>query len=150
MGFSVLGCPDSTPGLADWLGRACSSRSCRGAKVYAKASHDVNLIVLRSDGAGHVRVLFPLDPQGEQRITGGKKYELKGRGGREAFRGNCRIRFPVARKTALVTAGAVVGHSVGYRHDTITHARTIVTASSNSAITLSLTPRAFTRPVRAW
>jgi hypothetical protein len=38
----------------------------------------------------------------------------------------------------------------GYRHDTITHARTIVTASSNSAMTLSLTPRAFTRPVRAW
>ena len=55
------------------------------AKVYAKSAHEANLIVLRSDGAGHVRVLFPLDPQGEQRITGGKKYELKGRGGREAF-----------------------------------------------------------------
>src|SRR6266576_7118389 len=55
------------------------------AKVYAKSAHDVNLIVLRSDGAGHVRVLFPLNPQGDQRITGGKKYELKGRGGREAF-----------------------------------------------------------------
>jgi hypothetical protein len=55
------------------------------AKVYTKSAHDANLIVLRSDGAGHVRVLFPLDPQGEQRITGGKKFELKGRGGREAF-----------------------------------------------------------------
>jgi hypothetical protein len=55
------------------------------AKVYAKSAQDGYLIVLRSDGAGHVRVLFPLDPQGEQRITGGKKYELKGRGGREAF-----------------------------------------------------------------
>jgi hypothetical protein len=55
------------------------------AKVYAKSAHDGNLIVLRSDDAGHVRVLFPLDPQGEQRITGGKKFELKGRGGREAF-----------------------------------------------------------------
>jgi uncharacterized protein DUF4384 len=55
------------------------------AKVYAKSAHDANLIVLRSDGAGHVRVLFPLDPQGEQRIAGGKKYELKGRGNREAF-----------------------------------------------------------------
>jgi uncharacterized protein DUF4384 len=54
------------------------------AKVYAKSAQDGYLIVLRSDGAGHVRVLFPLDPQGEQRITGGKKYELKGRGGREA------------------------------------------------------------------
>jgi uncharacterized protein DUF4384 len=55
------------------------------AKVYAKSAQDGYLIVLRSDGAGHVRVLFPLDPQDEQRVTGGKKYELKGRGGREAF-----------------------------------------------------------------
>jgi hypothetical protein len=55
------------------------------AKVYAKSAQDAYLIVLRSDAAGHVRVLFPLDPQGEQRIAGGKKYELKGRGGREAF-----------------------------------------------------------------
>jgi hypothetical protein len=55
------------------------------AKVYAKASENGYLIVLRSDGAGRVRVLFPLDPQDDQRITGGKKYELKGRGGREAF-----------------------------------------------------------------
>jgi hypothetical protein len=55
------------------------------AKVYAKSAQDGYLIVLRSDGAGRVRVLFPLDPQGNQRITGGKKYELRGRGGREAF-----------------------------------------------------------------
>jgi hypothetical protein len=55
------------------------------AKVYAKSAQDAYLIVLRSDGAGRVRVLFPLDPQDDQRITGGKKYELKSRGGREAF-----------------------------------------------------------------
>jgi hypothetical protein len=55
------------------------------AKVYAKSAQDGYLIVLRSDGAGRVRVLFPLEPQGEQQITGGKKYELKSRGGREAF-----------------------------------------------------------------
>jgi uncharacterized protein DUF4384 len=55
------------------------------AKVYAKSARNGYLIVLRSDGAGRVRVLFPLDPEADQRITGGKKYELKGRGGREAF-----------------------------------------------------------------
>jgi hypothetical protein len=55
------------------------------AKVYAKSAQDAYLIVLRSDGAGRVQVLFPLEPQGEQQITGGKKYELKSRGGREAF-----------------------------------------------------------------
>jgi hypothetical protein len=55
------------------------------AKVYVKSAQNAYLIVLRADGAGRVRVLFPLDPQGDQRITGGKKYEIKSRGGREAF-----------------------------------------------------------------
>jgi Domain of unknown function (DUF4384) len=55
------------------------------AKVYAKAAENGYLIVLRADAAGRVRVLFPLDPTDDQRITAGKKYELKGRGGREAF-----------------------------------------------------------------
>src|SRR5713101_7623069 len=32
-----------------------------------------------------VRVLFPIDPAGDQPVRGGKKYELKGRDGREAF-----------------------------------------------------------------
>jgi len=55
------------------------------AKVYAQAAEDGNLVVLRADGAGHVRVLFPIDPDGSQRVRGGKKDELKGRGGRDAF-----------------------------------------------------------------
>jgi hypothetical protein len=55
------------------------------AKVYAKSAQGGYLIVLRSDAAGRVRVLFPLEPGSDQQITGGKKYELKGRGGREAF-----------------------------------------------------------------
>jgi len=55
------------------------------AKVYARAAEDGNLIVLRADAGGHVRVLFPVDPAGDQRVRAGKKYELKGRGDREAF-----------------------------------------------------------------
>jgi len=55
------------------------------AKVYAKSAQDTYLIVLRADGDGRVQVLFPLEPQGNQRVTGGKKYELKSRGDREAF-----------------------------------------------------------------
>src|SRR2546426_12147721 len=55
------------------------------AKVYAQAAEDGNLVVLRADAGGHVRVLFPVDPAGDQRVRAGKKYELKGRGGREAF-----------------------------------------------------------------
>jgi hypothetical protein len=55
------------------------------AKVYAKSAAEGYLIVLRADADGRIRVLFPLDPKDEQRIAAGKKYELKGRGGREAF-----------------------------------------------------------------
>jgi hypothetical protein len=55
------------------------------AKVYAKSAADGYLVVLQADGNGRVRVLFPLDPGGDQHIAGGKKYEIKGRGGREAF-----------------------------------------------------------------
>jgi Domain of unknown function (DUF4384) len=55
------------------------------AKVYVKSPAEGYAIVLRADTDGRVRVLFPLDPQDDQRIAAGKKYELKGRGGREAF-----------------------------------------------------------------
>jgi hypothetical protein len=55
------------------------------AKVYARADDDGYLVVLRSDRAGRVRVLAPVDPRDDQHVDGGKKYELKGRGGREAF-----------------------------------------------------------------
>src|SRR5438552_13784070 len=55
------------------------------AKVYAQTAEDGNLVVLRADAGGRVRVLFPVDPAGDQRVRAGKKYELKGRGDREAF-----------------------------------------------------------------
>jgi Domain of unknown function (DUF4384) len=55
------------------------------AKVYVKSPAGGYLIVLRSDSDGRVRVLFPLDPGDDQQIAADKKYELKGRGGREAF-----------------------------------------------------------------
>src|SRR5213080_2671646 len=54
------------------------------AKVYARTAEDGYQVVLRAD-AGRVRVLFPIDPDGDQHLRGGKKAELKGRGGREAF-----------------------------------------------------------------
>ena len=55
------------------------------AKVYAKSAEAGYLVVLRADMNGRVRVLAPIDPQDDQHVNGGKKYELKGRGGREAF-----------------------------------------------------------------
>jgi hypothetical protein len=53
------------------------------AKAHVRAAQEGYLVVVHADGRVHV--LFPLDPQGEQQVRGGKKYELKGRGDREAF-----------------------------------------------------------------
>jgi hypothetical protein len=55
------------------------------AKVYVRAAADGYMLVLRSDAHGDIRVLSPLDPGGDQHVQAGKKYEVKGRGGREAF-----------------------------------------------------------------
>jgi hypothetical protein len=55
------------------------------AKVYARAAETGYLVVLRADMKGRVRVLSPVDPDDDQHVSAGKKYELKGRGGREAF-----------------------------------------------------------------
>jgi len=55
------------------------------AKVYVQSARDGYVIVLRADARGNIRVLSPLDPDGDQRVSAGKKYEVKGRGGREAF-----------------------------------------------------------------
>jgi hypothetical protein len=55
------------------------------ARVYIQSAQDGYVVVLRSDARGNVRVLSPVDPDDDQQIHGGKKYEVKGRGGREAF-----------------------------------------------------------------
>src|SRR5882724_9736747 len=55
------------------------------AKVYARAAESGYLVVLRAEENGRVRVLSPVDPGDDQHVSGGRKYELKGRGGREAF-----------------------------------------------------------------
>ena len=73
------------PPVRVWFSSSGNYASGDRAKVYAKSLEDGYLIVLRADAAGRVRVLFPLDPREDQRIAGGKKYELKSRAGREAF-----------------------------------------------------------------
>jgi hypothetical protein len=55
------------------------------AKVQVRTEQDGYLIVLHADPEGHLRVLFPLDPDKDNFVRGGKKYEVRGRGGREAF-----------------------------------------------------------------
>ena len=55
------------------------------ARVYVQSAQDGYLVVLHADLAGRIRVLFPLDPTEDDFIRGGKKFEVRGRGDREAF-----------------------------------------------------------------
>jgi len=55
------------------------------ARVEVRAARDGYVVVLRADAAGRVRVLFPLDPGDDAFIRGRKTFEVRGRGGREAF-----------------------------------------------------------------
>jgi uncharacterized protein DUF4384 len=55
------------------------------AKVQVRTDYDGYLIVMHVDPEGRLRVLFPLDPDKDNFVRGGKKYEVRGRGGREGF-----------------------------------------------------------------
>src|SRR4029077_5925986 len=73
------------PAIRVWL--SDDGRYQRGdqAQVQVKTRDDGYLLVLNVDPDGRVRVLFPLDPQDDDLVRGGKKYEILGRGGREGF-----------------------------------------------------------------
>lgn len=55
------------------------------AKVQVRTEYDGYLLVFHVDPEGRLRVLFPIDPDKDNFVRGGKKYEVRGRGGREAF-----------------------------------------------------------------
>jgi hypothetical protein len=55
------------------------------AKVKVKAAEDGYLVVLRADGSGRIRVLYPLSPDDSGKIRGGREFEVRSRGDREAF-----------------------------------------------------------------
>jgi hypothetical protein len=55
------------------------------ARVRVKTAQDGFLVVLRTDANGHVRVLYPLNPEDAGAVRGGREFEIRGRGNREAF-----------------------------------------------------------------
>jgi hypothetical protein len=83
--IAASGAAASDPPVHVWFNSGGDYTTGERAKVYAKSADAGYLVVLRADVDGRVRVLFPLDPTDDQRIAGDKKYQLKGRGDREAF-----------------------------------------------------------------
>src|SRR5919107_3630111 len=88
------------------------------AKVEVRARDDGYLLVFHVDPDGHLRVLFPLDPDRDNFVRGGKKYEVKGRGDREAFetdpRGRGTVYAAVSREPFRFD-GLVTGDHWDYR-----------------------------------
>jgi len=82
-----LAAPSATqdPPIHIWYNSDGSFAYGDRAKVYARAAESGYLVVLRANLKGQVRVLAPVDPDDDQHVSAEKKYELKGRGGREAF-----------------------------------------------------------------
>lgn len=54
-------------------------------RVQVETSDDGYLVVLRVDTDGHIRVLFPIDPDLDPFVRGGRLYELRGRADRQTF-----------------------------------------------------------------
>jgi len=73
------------PPIKVWLNQDSYFQRGDKAKVRVKLADDGYVVVLRADGEGRVRVLFPLDPTADDFVRGGNTLEVRGRGDREAF-----------------------------------------------------------------
>jgi Domain of unknown function (DUF4384) len=77
--------PHDDPPIRLWINNDRRFLPGDRAKVEVRTKDDGYLLVFHVDPEGHLRVLFPLDPDGDNFVRGGKKYEIRGRGGRESF-----------------------------------------------------------------
>jgi hypothetical protein len=76
---------DDDPPIQLWINNDRRFLPGDRAKVQVRTEEDGYLLVFHVDPEGYLRVLFPLDPDKDNFVRGGKKYEVRGRGDREAF-----------------------------------------------------------------
>jgi hypothetical protein len=111
--------PQDDPPIRLWINNDRRFLPGDRAKVEVRTRDDGYLLVFHVDPEGHLRVLFPLDPDHDNFVRGGKKYEVRGRGGRESFEvdnttGNGTVYAAVSRD-AFRFDGFVVGDHWDYR-----------------------------------
>jgi Domain of unknown function (DUF4384) len=82
---SPVAAPQDDPPIRLWINNDRRFLPGDRAKVEVRTRDDGYLLVFHVDPEGHLRVLFPLDPNRDNFVRGGKKYEIRGRGGRESF-----------------------------------------------------------------
>jgi Domain of unknown function (DUF4384) len=111
--------PQDDPPIRLWINNDRRFLPGDRAKVEVRTRHDGYLLVFHVDPEGHLRVLFPLDPDQDNFVRGGKKYEVRGRAGRESFEvdnttGTGTVYAAVSRD-AFRFDGFVVGDHWDYR-----------------------------------
>src|SRR4051812_11083797 len=111
--------PQDDPPVRLWINNDRRFLPGDRAKVEVRTRDDGYLLVFHVDPEGHLRVLFPLDPDRDNFVRGGKKYEIRGRGGRESFEvdntsGKGTVYAAVSRD-AFRFDGFVVGDHWDYR-----------------------------------
>lgn len=82
---SLLAVSPSDTAVRVWLSSDGTFRPGERARVYVQPAEDGYLVVLRADADGRVRVIFPVDPNDDDFVRGGKQFEIRWRGEREAF-----------------------------------------------------------------
>jgi hypothetical protein len=75
----------TVPAIQIWLNNDRRFFPGDQGRVQVQTLEDGYLVVLHVDPDGHLRVVFPVDPTDDNFIKGGKKYEVRGRAGRETF-----------------------------------------------------------------
>src|SRR3954468_5952833 len=111
--------PQDDPPIRLWINSDRRFLPGDRAKVEVRTRDDGYLLVFHIDPEGHLRILFPLDPDKDNFVRGGKKYEVRGRGGRESFEidnatGTGTVYAAVSRD-AFHFDGFVVGDHWDYR-----------------------------------
>src|SRR5438445_10282882 len=73
------------PPVQVWIDPSGSLVQGDRVRVHVRTAQDAYVVVLRVDGEGRVRALFPLDPGEDDFVRGGRNVEVRGRSDREAF-----------------------------------------------------------------
>jgi hypothetical protein len=110
--------PHDDPPIQLWISNDRRFLPGDRAKVQVRTKDDGYLIVLHVDPEGYLRVLFPVDPDKDNFIRGGKKYEVRGRGGREAFEADGKGRgavYAAVSHEPFRVEGFVLGDHWDYR-----------------------------------
>lgn len=81
----TVGTTQDDPPIQVWISNDRRFLPGDRAKVQVRTNYDGYLVVLHVDPEGRLRVLFPVDPDNDNFVRSGKKYEVRDRGGRTAF-----------------------------------------------------------------